>query len=542
MERKPIKFRGLFNESVPQSLVDCISDLLRYNPKLRMTSAECIDHPYFHETLPHLERTPPLPRIPFSKGQPLPGAVPKPQPNITAPPRNVPPSHSHHEVRPAFANGDMRTLPPPVGTPDAGHRINFPSSTSVDRYGPSALVSQLRELDLPTDDLHSYGHRPAAAPASNTNGGLALGPDPSSSSLHLRTQAWAEDTGRRASNAHSTAYDGSVFEGSEAAASNASFTQFNLSQYSQPSVRSQSRVANYVQAQEQISVYEDGTPRVPTHQTPPPAIHPSAPMNTSTLSLSANEGSSKLLPITTGKKKKWGLSSVFGGGDKSSTTNLPPVEEVGYQGSSSLKRTQSGNNPSSRGLAMTAPAPPPISDDPKLAKKEAERAKREAEKLKREAAARIQKERARAVMMKRQHMMESQPGTILEHTTSGFSGSNDTKMRSEATAPPRGIYGATGVGAPSSTSVHAAPSIPAGPSLASVHSQISDGQRSTHSIHSHQSRSHPQLPSATRPAYEVPGRHKARRRDEDDDHSMSSFDHNSLRSRSVLTIGTIDSE
>ena len=132
-------------------MVDCISDLLRYNPRYRMTSAQCLDHPYFHETLPHLKQTPPLPRIPFSQGQPQPGEIQAAAAQLVAPPRSVPPSHSHHESRPAFANGDMRTLPPPIGTPDIMQtdRVVFPPGAS-DRYEPSALVSQLRELDLPT--------------------------------------------------------------------------------------------------------------------------------------------------------------------------------------------------------------------------------------------------------------------------------------------------------------------------------------------------------------------------------------------------------
>lgn len=510
-----------------------------------MTSAECVDHPYFHETLPHLERTPPLPKIPFSQGQPSPRAMPKPRQEITAPPRDVPPSHSHHEPRPAFANGDMRTLPPPIGTPDLGNRINFPSSSSVDRYGPSALVSQLRELDLPTEDLHSYGHRPAEAPQAQPTVNNGLAPDPSSSSVNLRTRNWAEDTGRRASNAHSTAYDGSVFEGSEAAASNTSFSQFNLSQHAQAS-RSESRVANYVQAQGQVAVYEDGTPRVPLQQQPPVMPSP-IKQSSSTSSLQTSNSSSKLLGVTTGKKKKWGLSSVFGGGEKSSTTTLAPVEEVGYQGtSSSLKRTQSGNNPSNRGLTMSTSAPAPVSDDPKQAKKEAEKAKREAEKIKRETAARMQKERARAVLMKRQHMMDAAPGSLIEHSSTGFT-EDPGKVRVSAGNAPhaphagQGIYGVTaGAGMSSASSLHAVAGLPAGHSVTSIHSQHSEGQRSNHSVHSHQSRSVPQLPSG--PAYELGGRHKARRRDEDDDHSMSSFDHNSLRSRSVLTIGTIDSE
>jgi meiosis induction protein kinase IME2/SME1 len=51
-----------------------------------------------------------------------------------------------------------------------------------------------------------------------------------------------------------------------------------------------------------------------------------------------------------------------------------------------------------------------------------------------------------------------------------------------------------------------------------------------------------QLNAAALAGYEEASRHKARKRDGDDDHSVSSFDVNSLKSRSVLTVGTVDSE
>jgi meiosis induction protein kinase IME2/SME1 len=367
-----------------------------------------------------------------------------------------------------------------------------------------------------------------------------MGSDPSTLSVSQRTRAWAEDAGRMADHPQSPGYDGSVFEGSEPSASNASFSQLNLSQNALAS-RSQSRVSNYIQAQQHLQAYasEPVRPVHPVQHAPPPQPPIEHKVNASSVSVNSSQGQGKLLSVVSGKKKKWGMSNIFGGGGDKSSTTLPPVEEVTYTGgsSSSLKRTQSGNSPASRDLPMPTLAPPV--DDPKQAKKEAERAKKEAEKLKREAAARMQKERARAVMMKRQHMMQTQPVEQLEYQ-SGFADKPEkskTKSRD-----PAGIYSSASPTMGSSRDVRSVSALPPSNSVTSVHSQSHHSERSHHSIHSGQSRSHPQLPSTVHPAYELGGRHKARRRDEDDDHSMSSFDHNSLRSRSVLTVGTIDSE
>ncbi|ORX37406.1 hypothetical protein BD324DRAFT_656473 [Kockovaella imperatae] len=524
-KRNPVKFRSLFNENVPQSLVDCIADLLRYNPKYRMTSAQCIDHPYFHETLPHLQQTPPLPRIPFSQGQPLHRIVQPPLHDLNAPPRAVPPSHSHHEARPAFANGDMRTLPPPVGTPDHSKNI----FSGPDSYEPSALVNQLRQLDLPTEDLASYGHRPPPSPVASsvytTGGDATLGPA-------QRTRAWAEDTRQQ------------VLQPVPKQQPQQQQHHHASSHYAHMNA-SQAKVAAFVEQQQSILVYEDGTPR----QTGPGPLPPMPPLMDSP-SDSPSASSSKLASLTVGKKKKWGLSSVFSRDDKSSQT-LAPVDEHGYMVSSpgsSLKRTQSGSRPSDREMpAMTLAAP---IEDPKKAKKEAELARREAEKAKREAAARMQKERARAVMMKRQQMLNEQVSVKDPHIEykSGFTVTPETKPsvpQVQAHPPPISQHASA---SQSTRSLHNSPArdlrhtstYPMSQSATSVRSHESKRSAAQGSLHSGHSQSHPSLP--LKDPLGLPSRHKARRRDDDDDHSMSSFDHNSLRSRSVLTVGTIDSD
>ncbi|WWD17691.1 hypothetical protein CI109_102132 [Kwoniella shandongensis] len=540
-KRKPVRFRGLFNDTVPQSLVDCIADLLRYNPKYRMTAAQCIDHAYFHETLPHLQRTPPLPRIPFSQGQPAPGAARPPPTEIAAAPRQLPPSHSHtpHEARPAFANGDMRTLPPPVGTPDGGspsasHRLFFPTQSHLHNThadsrayaaSASALVHQLRELDLPTDDLASYGNRPPPSPGARRESAQ------SQNAGTQRSQQWANDVAlntRRPSNTHSSMYDGSVFEGSQGGQSNTNFTSYSTASVErtpEPYAQPKSHVAAYVQQQQR---YAQETPRAASSSqlSLAPPIEPTLDaVRADKLGASA-------------KKKKWGLSSVFGGVGKS-TTDLATVDENAYHGTSSLKRTQSGNRPQDRSPVIPMPT---ISDDPKKAKKEAERQAKELAKAQREAMALKQKERARAVLQKRNQLIEVRKEANVKSEIEFSSGD-----------PPPGQLGSSMRQAPILTSASSMslgkglnPSSrdlrtyggPSSQSMASVRSHDSG-----HSGHSGRSG----LSAAALAAYDdahggVSRQHKARRRDDDDDHSMSSFGHNSLRSRSVLTVGTVDSD
>ncbi|KAG8907557.1 hypothetical protein FRB99_003716 [Tulasnella sp. 403] len=47
---KPIRFHTLFHSSVPRSLIDCIADLIRYDPDKRLTAHDCKNHPYWKET------------------------------------------------------------------------------------------------------------------------------------------------------------------------------------------------------------------------------------------------------------------------------------------------------------------------------------------------------------------------------------------------------------------------------------------------------------------------------------------------------------
>jgi meiosis induction protein kinase IME2/SME1 len=327
--------------------------------------------------------------------------------------------------------------------------------------------------------------------------------------------------------------------------------------HSQQHLPPKPHVAAYVQQQQQqLGMYED-TPRIGSANqipapTPPPIETPRS--NVKQPSQSLSPAPPPVPPATLGKKKKWGLSSVFGSSEK----HLPVVEESGYQVglSSSLKRTQSGNHPEARmaPLSMSSPPSAPI-EDPKKAKKEAERQARELEKAKREAAERAQKERARAVMRKREQLIEAKKAnnskTELEFGDAGFTRQAEapTALRVGGQAymqPP--IADVAAMRLQPGSSAHVNPSSSSN-QLRSYSNM--PGSQSVSSVRSHGSAlsGHSQLSASALAARDRmeeghggAHRHKARRRDEDDDHSMSSFDVNSLRSRSVLTVGTIDSE
>ncbi|KAL1406001.1 Serine/threonine protein kinase [Vanrija albida] len=609
-----------FPEDTPRSLVECIEDLLRYNPKHRMTSAQCMDHAYFHETRAHLLRMPSIPCVSFTEGQP----VPQPRPvDFNLQPRQLPPSHE-----PSFPTADMRILPhphdhralsgyagmqlPPQPQSLSGPLVQQPQqqqqpqqrvflnqppalyrrdSSEPRSAGTSALVHQLRELDLPTDDLASYGQRRwaeelasrrASEAALSTYGNTPVSANNSSQSLSnvnsshqylvsspsnaaalsqssLREQysssplaaAYAQQPGTQlyqqqpmvmqlppehqqhqqqlqpqgSTSSFQLQPQGSTSsfqlqpQGSTSSfqlqppGSTSSFQQplqhqGSTSSFQQP-LQSQGSTSSFQQPlQPQGSTSSFHQPLQPHGSTSPfqqqlqpqgstTSFHQQLQPQGSTSSLpsvhsasSAPAHVSKLAP--SGKKKKWGISSVFSSNGKSeSSPNVAQNEPAGYP---SLKRTQSGNSPADR---VMAPLQRMESADPKKpkAKKEPELSGRDLARAKREAVERAQQERSRAVLAKRGQMIV--PGAGVASTTEDWVDG-----------------GGVGVSNPrASASVH---------SLTSVRSQTSSIYGSSK-------------------AYDDDiGRNKARKHTEDDDHS--SIGRGSMKSRSALTIGTIESD
>ncbi|KAF8761179.1 Protein tyrosine kinase [Rhizoctonia solani] len=56
----PTPLAQCFSKNVPRSLIECIEDLLRYDPAERLTAKQCLVHPFLAETAPRQPQPPPL--------------------------------------------------------------------------------------------------------------------------------------------------------------------------------------------------------------------------------------------------------------------------------------------------------------------------------------------------------------------------------------------------------------------------------------------------------------------------------------------------
>lgn len=186
------------------------------------------------------------------------------------------------------------------------------------------------------------------------------------------------------------------------------------------------------------------SPVAPEFPARPSADSDAAAHNTEPYDVSAPTSKVHKLPSIPLRKQRWpGLGNMFGHGDKS---HLPPVNEshiiAQNQSNTSLKRTQSPST-DSRSLPEVPPiaaAPPP--KDPKKVKKEAARMAREAEMERRAQRKKAQQEQARAVMQKNRIIMESQTAKedlawrwqthaqlLSPQDTSRLAGSEHSKLR-----------------------------------------------------------------------------------------------------------------
>jgi len=222
----------------------------------------------------------------------------------------------------------------------------------------------------------------------------------------------------------------------------------------------------------------------------------------------SNHKLGKLGSLGFGKRQhKWGLSSVFGHGrDNHQPNTLPPVDELNVSASASrsmptLKRSQSGSTgdgrsvqdmPTGNGTSTQMSAV-----ERKKLKKEQERIARDAEKARRAEVLKEQRERARAVMYKNQMMQRNLPGEEFHWLT--------THQTLNSSLKPINALPAKG-------KQRAEPRLP--PAL--------EGEDDQDDWLSHRS--------------------KARRRDLDDDHSMSSSEVHSISRMSMISFASGDSD
>ena len=169
MPPKPI--HTLFEPTVPLSLIQCISDLLKYDPEKRLTSYDCVNHPYLRETAQ--KQPPPPPFVPLPPPlqsqrsrlhvDPLPPST-SGTTSLTSsssstslpsiPPRNIPHSHSFpslHQIRSPqqhYADVASPVSTTPHSPSPLSPMVALPPSTTM----TSGIVDQMRDLDLPADE------------------------------------------------------------------------------------------------------------------------------------------------------------------------------------------------------------------------------------------------------------------------------------------------------------------------------------------------------------------------------------------------------
>jgi hypothetical protein len=409
---QPKNIHALFERNVPLKLVECIADLLKYDPDSRLTARQCLDHPYMAETMP--KNNPP---IPVSSPPPLQTrSFPRTAQQHTQSPRTSHPSHAHSSPIPK---------PSPHFDASLTHRTSFYPSSNNHRKDLDAAVAN---TNLPPD-------------APPINGYVGSGWDPM--------------------DVTSPEYD------------NAQPMDIQASPLAQEYPNRP--------APDPEPLQDPANPRPPDVQ--------------------ANEP--KLKTLGSLVSLKWGLGK-FGHGDKTHQS-LPPVEEnvTSLNSTPSLKRSSSVD---SRSIEIPAPQ----EFNPKKLKKEAERMAKEAEKQKRALAEKMHREQARAVMQKRNALVQ----------TAG----SDFEWK------------------------HAISPGPVGRLEAEKNTRNTTGpERRTHGSHQERERSTTTLNAAGGRYGEPPfagwrgdeRNPKARRRDWDDDHSVSSSD---LGRMSIISFATVDSD
>ncbi|KAH9023745.1 Pkinase-domain-containing protein [Lactarius hengduanensis] len=415
----PRDIASLFDRSVPPRLIECIADLLKYDPASRLTSLDCMGHPYLLEAGNRRDHIPPALSVSTS------------------------------------LSGHSTGLSTPVSQFTSSPRVNLSSHMSCALEASSSHRQSFYPPLDPTDPqyahlLHAPGHKPQRPPPLQ----------------HSTTESSA-----------SSSYPSA-----------------------EPSPHSQNGWDG-IQASSHVEVLEEHITGHPMDTTTSP-MAPEFPARPSAEPDTTQKPSSSL-PI---RKQRWrGLGGMFGNGDKS---HLPPVDELHVvsqsQSTPSLKRTQSSST-DSRSLPEAQPSisavPPP--KDPKKVKKEAARMAREAEMQRRAQMKKAQQEQSRAVMQNRsQIIMEADTKQELEW-----------KWQSHA---------------------HLVNSQDASRLAGSEHNRLRNGAGPI--------RDHPTHGDSAIGLGPYERMAKARRREFDDDHSMSSSDVRGSAVMSVMSFATNDSD
>ncbi|KAK7694672.1 hypothetical protein QCA50_001860 [Cerrena zonata] len=484
---QPKNFYALFEPSVPIKLVDCIADLLKYDPEARLTSAQCVDHPYLKETSP-LNNPPGPPAQPLHTGRQH--VYPRSHRNgngvasatslPSVSPRSVHPSHSHPALNPQRPS---HLIIPHIPDAATSHRSGFYDTPST-RDRTDSDVSRNRP-EYGADGMYM----PQPAEVAN---------------LEAQHAVPAQASSERFANLYAASQSGQL--------------------------QSQRDWGDAMEISPES--YGSGPHPLDIQQSPAAREYPSRPAvdsepiqdNAQAQQDSQSQGG-KFPKLIFGKKSsKWGFGSVFGHGDKHSQQPLPPVQEMtiaSAESTPSLQRNSSSTD--SRSLSEFSPdmsrppIPPPM--DEKARKREAKHMAEEAERQRRARIKEMQMEQARAVLRNKRRLAEVASGKELSWLSSNTAGLVHGVKPYDIRQAEKGKQNASARG---------------------------DGMRTTHgpssptlvagSVMNSPTNSHPRQDwrdGSERVA-------KARRREYDDDHSMSSSDIPS--GISVMSFATVDSD
>lgn len=475
MQTQPKNIFTFFDKTVPIQLIECIADLLKYDPDIRLNSLQCVQHPYLLEIGPR--NKPPMP--PGLTVQ-IPGQTKKPNGQLSpagsmpiASPRSLPPSHSHHSAPHAVQNDSQQSLPPfPMREQSLSHRASFyptPASTSSsDAVSPhhhqTAFASPITAEYV--NQVRAYGH--AAAWQAN---GVAVAQPQSQN-------GWAMEI-----------------------------------------TPQQEHVPSQDQGQPMDIVVTPAEER-PSQQAMD-VQQPQQPQQ-------QREPVPKLGKLFQKKNSKWDLGRMFGGNNDKGP--LPPVDEVATPGekvasTSSLKRHQPSSSDS---VDMYHSQSQAEFKDPKKVQKEARKMQLEAEQQRRKLAEKMHREQARAVIEKRNRLLAQtnsrSHGVDLDNASWNkvMDGSAMSNKQLQASSGP--VRGQQSLGASKSAQTLGAASGHYGGQPAGGHhpSGLTFGNPDWHS--------------------DVERYAKARRRDHDDDHSMSNSDVHSIGPVSNISFATVDSD
>ncbi|CAE7231693.1 unnamed protein product [Rhizoctonia solani] len=164
----PTPLAQCFSKNVPRSLIECIEDLLRYDPAERLTAKQCLSHRFLAETAPMQPPPPPLHQrtAPSSHRLPSPRGVEDRDAYTGIPavsPRAIPPNHAMSPPNrppfpnpPTFQNSNASSASFPI-PPSSSVYTNPSTSSFSNPMPPPARPAYHRHRSHSTSNSSSFG-------------------------------------------------------------------------------------------------------------------------------------------------------------------------------------------------------------------------------------------------------------------------------------------------------------------------------------------------------------------------------------------------